>query len=251
MAILSWVKVFQKYLHMHNQLKKLFFLLSLVFVLTFAGAPHARAATEGSGIIIGAEPTVVEELADKAESSWPWYLTRSSGLVAALVLVLLMFSGIGFITGTTYRFLEPITGWAAHRALGIVFAIAVALHVGALYFDNFVPFSLAELLIPFKSNYHPVTIWGINFGSLYVAFGILAMYLLGLIVLTSLLWIDKIPKTWKVVHTLSYLVMLFVFVHAFFLGTDLARGVLRGLWIILAALLVWASLARLWRVKTI
>lgn len=222
-----------------------------VSVVLFTAMTQRSYALESNGILIGAEPTVAQELTDKAVSSWPWYLTRASGLVASIALFLLMFSGIGFITGSTYRFLEPITGWATHRALGIIFAVALVVHIGALYFDSFVPFNLSDLLIPFQSSYKPISLFGYPVGSLYVALGIISLYLIGLIVLTSLLWMEKIPKTWKVTHILSYLVMLLVFIHALYLGTDLANGILRWLWIMLGALILWASLTRLWRAKTI
>lgn len=220
-----------------------------MFFLLLTTSPLIAVAS--SGIVVETQPTVAEELVNKIESSWPWYISRASGLVAALVLIVLLLSGIGFITGTTYKFLEPITAWATHRALGIILTVALVLHVGALYFDSFAPFNFSDLLIPFKSNYRPVSIFGFSVGSLYVALGVIALYLIGLIVATSLLWMEKLPKTWKAVHILSYLVMFFVFIHALFLGTDLAAGVLRWLWILFGVVLLLAALVRLWRAKTL
>ena len=137
--------------------------------------------------------TVTEKVTDRARSSWPWYLCRASGLIAAVSLVLLLLSGIGQVTGFTYKLLEPLTAWASHRALGIVFGLSVFVHVFSLLFDHFMPFNLLHLLIPWLSDYKPATIFGMHVGSLYLALGIIALYLTAAIVITSLVWIDIKP----------------------------------------------------------
>jgi len=88
-------------------------------------------------------------------------------------------------------------------------------------------------------------------GSLFVALGVLAFYGLILVVITSLLWIEKKPFLWKIIHLLSYLVMVFVFIHALYLGTDLASGLWRWVWIASGVIVAAAVVARLWRAKTI
>ncbi len=209
----------------------------------------SAATTSGSGDIVVQSipgPSLAQLVTDKFVSSWPWYLVRGSGVVAALALVVLILSGIGSVTGHTFKFLEPITAWASHRALGIVFGISILIHMFGLLFDHFVSFDLPQILVPWLSSYKPVTILGINFGSLYVAFGVIAFYLVALIVIVSLFWIDKRPKLWKLTHLLSYLVLVLVFLHVLFIGSD-SGGLLRlagiGTFVGLAAL----SLYRWWR----
>lgn len=196
-------------------------------------------------------PSVSQRLSNRAATSWPWYLTRAAGLTAAVSLVLLILSGVGFITGYTFRLLEPLTAWATHKALAIVFSISVVVHGVALLFDKYVPFKVSQVLIPFRSTYRPVTLYGHKLGSLYVALGILASYLLLIIILTSYLWIDKKPHTWKAFHLLAYLIMILVFVHALFVGTDLAHGLLRILWIVFGVITGLAILYRLGRSRRI
>lgn len=171
-------------------------------------------------------------------------------MVAAVLLVILMMSGIGQVTGYTFRFLDPLTAWASHRALGIAFGVSVLTHIFSLLFDNFVHFSFWQLLIPWHSNYKPVTLFGFHLGSLYVALGVLAFYGAALVVISSLLWVEKKPYLWKLIHLLNYLVILFVFIHALYLGTDLMHGILRWLWIVLGITIVFAVIHRLWRAKT-
>lgn len=191
-------------------------------------------------------PSVTAQLKARAKISWPWYITRAAGFVAAFSLVLLIFSGIGFMTGATFRFLEPLTAWATHKAIAYVFAVSVMIHVGALLFDKYVPFTIAQALVPFISHYREVTIAGHHLGSLYVALGIFALYFVLAIILTSILWMDKKPRTWKLFHFLGYLTMIFVFFHALYLGTDLMHGIFRILWIILG---IGIAIAIVYRVR--
>lgn len=195
--------------------------------------------------------SVTDTLVARAENSWPWYVTRASGLVAVFLLFVLMLSGIGLITGHTFGFLEPLTAWASHRALGIACFVAILVHMFALLFDHFISFNFLSILVPFASDLKPVTIFGVNFGSLYVSLGILAFYLMIAVVLTSLFWIDKKVVIWKFVHYASYAVMAMVFVHASFLGTDLNHGIIMWIWFIGAAALIWAIGVRLQRAKSL
>jgi sulfoxide reductase heme-binding subunit YedZ len=177
-------------------------------------------------------PPVSRQLASRAKSSWPWYITRAAGFVAAISLILLMLSGVGFITGASFKLLEPLTAWATHKAIAYVFGVSVAIHVIALLFDKYVPFTIAQAFVPFLSHYHELSVAGYHFGSLYVALGVIALYFVLAIILTSILWIDKKPQTWKLFHFLAYFTIIFVFFHALYLGTDLTHGVFRILWII-------------------
>lgn len=213
----------------------------------------AQTNTETSDVLVEPEPhsSVAAGLVDRAKGTWPWYLTRTSGLVAAGALILLMLSGVGLITGHTFSFFEPLTAWASHRALGITFGLAVLLHLVGLYFDHFVPFDFQSLLIPFVSDYKSVVLFGTSVGSLYVALGILSLYIVAAIILTSLVWLEKTPKLWKFIHLLSYLVMIFIFIHALYLGTDIAGGWLRWLWIGFGVIMFYAFMARLWRAETV
>ncbi len=234
--------------------KGIFVIIILAISLSFAVFFNQPAIAQSSSNVVVqpiSGPTVAQQLVTRAQNSWPWYLVRGSGIIAALALVILMLSGVGLVTGHTFKFLEPITAWASHKALGIVFGISVLIHMIGLLFDHFVPFDIVSLLVPWASNYKPVTILGVSFGSLFVALGVLAFYGLALVVITSLVWIEKKPYIWKLIHFLSYLVMVFVFIHALYLGTDLANGPLRWIWIILGVGVAGAVVSRLWRAKTI
>jgi hypothetical protein len=238
-------------------MRKIIFLCAVISLFgTFGSAlvnkPVLAESTNTSNIIVQPiiGPSIGEKLAQRTKASWPWYVTRASGLVAAVSLVLLMVSGIGQVTGYTFRFLEPLTAWATHRALGITFAIAVFLHIFALLFDHFAPFTIWQVLIPWLSNYKPATIFGLHVGTLYVALGVLAFYGVIIVVLSSYIWLEKKPALWKLLHLLSYIIMLFVFIHSLYLGTDLVHGVFRWIWIISGYIVIAVVVHRLYRART-
>lgn len=216
-----------------------------------AAAVQSSSSSPDATVNIVKGPSVQQRLTTRAKSSWPWYVTRAAGLTAAVLLVLLILSGTGLISGATYKFLEPLNAWATHRALGLAFAVAATVHIVALLFDHYVKFSVAAAFLPFVSNYKSVTIAGHHLGSLYVALGIIALYLMIAIVISSILWIDKKPRIWKLTHFLVYLVMIFVFIHALYLGTDLAHGVFRDLWLAFGVIMALAVLRRLRRARSI
>jgi hypothetical protein len=215
------------------------FLVTALFGLILCGflAPQAVYAqnTTQSDVIVQTipGPTVAEKASERVRTSWAWYLTRGSGLVAAIALIILMLSGIGQITGFTFKFLEPLTAWASHRALGIAFGVAVIIHVFSLLFDHFIKFNILQLLIPWLSDYK------------------LSLYLVLLVIITSLLMVDNKPYIWKLIHLLSYIVIFFVFIHALYLGTDLMHGILRWIWILSGVALLVATIHRLWRSYTV
>lgn len=228
--------------------------LIVAFVMIGAVLPKSVHAQSASGNIVVQTipgPTVTQKIVERAIGSWPWYLTRAAGFVAAGALFILILSGIGLVGGGTFRFLEPLTAWASHRALGITFTVAVLIHMFSLLFDHFVSFHILDLFIPWLSGYKPVEIAGFQFGSLFVALGVLAFYGVALVIITSLVWIDKKPGIWKFVHLLSYLILVFVYIHALYLGTDLVGGGMRLIWLASGLILAIMILYRLWRAKTI
>jgi DMSO/TMAO reductase YedYZ heme-binding membrane subunit len=188
----------------------------------------------------------------RLSTSWPWYIIRGAGFLAAALLILIMISGIGQVTGIIYRYIEPVTVWAIHKAMALALLVAIAFHIGFLLIDHFVKFNIFQVLIPFTYNYTNGTkLFGIPLGLLAISLGILAMYGSIILVATSLKWIDSKKTTWRKIHYISYAVIIFVFIHALYVGSDLKYGVFRSGWIFLSILLSLAIIVRLWRAGTL
>src|ERR1700745_3414679 len=85
-----------------------------------------------------------------------WYLTRATGLVAAVMLTLNMAGGLL----TSVRYQRP--AWprfvtiGLHRNLALLALAFTGLHIATTLADSFVPIRLQDVFIPFISAYRPV-----------------------------------------------------------------------------------------------
>lgn len=139
-----------------------------------------------------------------------WYVTRSAGLSAYFLLWLSTAWGLavsnrildGKLHGTfTYDFHQFIS----LLAIGFMF-----LHVIVLYFDQYLPFSIAQILVPFTSSYRP----------LWVGIGITSFYIILLVTVTFYLRGRIGSKAFRSIHVLSLLGFVGAAVHGLFAGTD-------------------------------
>lgn len=188
----------------------------------------------------------------RVAASWPWYVIRAAGFVAAGLLFLLILSGIFQVTGLMYKIVEPVKAWAIHKALALALCGAIAVHVGFLLIDKFLPFTLAQAFVPFVSHYSNHTkLLGLSVDAIAVALGILAAYCIAIVVASSLGWIDSKRGLWRKLHYLNYFVVIAVFVHALGAGSDLKYGSFRSAWIFVGVILAGCIFIRLWRAGTL
>lgn len=186
------------------------------------------------------------------DSSWELYIIRAAGFVAAGLVLALMMSGIGQVTGLTYRLVEPVKAWAIHKAMAISLLAVIAIHVVLIVLNSVMAFSILDATIPLMTKYSNGTAaLGLQLSGLAVAFGIMAMYGVIIIVASSLAWIDTRQKIWRWLHYLGYLVVFDIFFHGLYVGTDLIHGFVRLLWVSLAGLLLLVIGTRLMRAGTL
>jgi predicted ferric reductase len=139
-----------------------------------------------------------------------WYLTRATGLVGWGLASLSVLWGLA-LSGRPFG-RNPTGPWLLdlHRYLGGLSVLFVGAHIGALVADSYVHFGVADVLVPLASGYK----------SLAVAWGIVAMYFLVAIELTSL-GKRRLPKQlWRGVHYTSIIVFVAMTLHLLTVGTD-------------------------------
>lgn len=170
-----------------------------------------------------------------AWSSLPWYLVRAFGLISVVLLTLMILSGIGLITGYTFRIIPPVKAWLVHRFIGLSFLATLAGHIFFLLIDKFVNYSLVQILVPFATN------------NTWLTFGIIAFYFILIIIITSLTIMHSKKRLWKLIHYLSYFAFILVFFHALYMGTDLKSGILRIIWILIGIGFIYGIMRRLSR----
>jgi hypothetical protein len=139
-----------------------------------------------------------------------WYLARSGGIVAWFLLATSVLWGLLLSTRVFDR--RPSPKWLTdlHRFLGGIALVFTGLHMAALVADSYVHFGVKELLVPFASTWHPVA----------VAAGVISLWLLVAVEVTSLLMRHLPKRLWHAIHMSSFGIFVVATVHAFTAGTD-------------------------------
>jgi DMSO/TMAO reductase YedYZ heme-binding membrane subunit len=107
-------------------------------------------------------------------------------------------------------------------------------HLVGLAFDSWVHIGLRQMLVPFTSDWNPVA----------VSWGVVGLYLLVAIELTSLLR-SRLPKRfWKGVHLSSYGLYVIATVHMLTAGTDAGSKYLQWAAVAATAVIVFFTAYR-------
>ena len=162
--------------------------------------------------------------------NFAWYVARAAGIVSWTLLAAATLWGLALSTRALGR--RPRPNWLLdlHRWLGGTALAFTGVHVLALLADQYVNFGLVEILVPFASSWHPVA----------VAWGVVAGYLLLAVELTSLARNRLTKRTWRRVHTASFVLFVFATIHGLAAGTDTRSASARLF--VLAVLTLFAGL---------
>ena len=142
--------------------------------------------------------------------TFPWYVARAAGVVSWALLAAATLWGLALSTRALGD--RPRANWLLdfHRWLGGTALAFTGVHVVALLADQYVHFGLVQILVPFTSSWHPVA----------VAWGVVALYLLLAVELTSLARNRLSKRAWRRVHTASFALFVVATIHGLTAGTD-------------------------------
>ncbi len=169
-----------------------------------------------------------------------WYVTRSSALVSWLFAAFSIL--LGLMTSSRLLGRRPTIPWLVdlHRMLAKLSVTFLLIHMASLWFDSFVQFRLAELLVPWYA-----TVPGLTRTSL--ALGVIGAWLLAAVQISSLLK-DQIPDSWwRATHQLSFLTLILGTFHAIQAGSDIENPIVIAIGASLWTAIVLLGLLRLYR----
>ena len=118
-----------------------------------------------------------------------WFVARASGMVAWVLLTATVLWGI-LLPAKMFPKQRPAWILDLHRWMAGLTIGFLAVHLGSLVADNYLHFGVSELLVPGQSEYRTTA----------VALGILAMWLLLIVELTSLAKKHLPRRAWHAVH---------------------------------------------------
>ena len=150
-------------------------------------------------------------------ATFPWYVARAAGLVSWALLAAATLWGLALSTRALGK--RPRPNWLLdmHRWLGGTALAFTGVHVLALLLDQYVHFGLVQILVPFASKWHPAA----------VAWGVASLYLLLAVELTSLARARISKRTWRRVHTASFVLFVTATIHGLASGTDMRAPLFR------------------------
>jgi len=156
-----------------------------------------------------------------------WYTTRSTAIVAFVLLTASMFLGIAATQrAVASRQWPRFATQDLHRNVSLLGLGFIAAHIVSTLLDSFVYVGWWSLVVPGTSPYRRV----------WVALGTIAFDVILVVIATSLVR-HRLPlRLWRAVHWSVYAVWPLAFVHFLETGTDAAHGRF-GLWLDIGALL--------------
>jgi len=168
-----------------------------------------------------------------------WFLTRSSGVVAMVLIILAVADGLIFSGREGGRRLRPAWWMDLHRGLGGYALIFTGLHLATAYGAG-IGVSLAQIFIPNASSVSTTA----------YTLGVVAFYAMVVTVFSS--WPKRrLPrKLWHLVHLLSIPAAVAVAIHGWQLGTDATSPWYMALTASLTALVMYPvglRLSGIWR----
>jgi hypothetical protein len=139
-----------------------------------------------------------------------WDVARAGGFTAYILLTLSVAWGLALTMHWQSGRWPRLINSELHNFLTLLALIFTGIHVLAVWIDPFTRFNWSEVFIPFVSHYRP----------LWMAFGIVGLYLGLAIGLSTWLrrWIGY--KWWRRLHILTLLLYFLVTIHGIATGSD-------------------------------
>jgi sulfoxide reductase heme-binding subunit YedZ len=163
-----------------------------------------------------------------------WYLTRTFGVVAYVLLSLSIVCGLlRVIARRTSESLSWIID-ELHQFLALLSGFAVLAHLVVLYYDPFLPFTLSNLILPFDEPYRPLPI----------RLGVISVYGIIILLLTSWLRQRINYQIWRFIHYTSFITFILVSLHGIYAGSDVNEPWIRAIYGCAVAAIGFLSIVR-------
>ncbi len=184
----------------------------------------------GAGFTIGVGTTGLT-----GETTSFWYLSRSSGFVAYLLLWGSVVWGLLLSSKIGQGRLRPPALLDAHQFLSSTALGFAFFHGLVLMGDQYLSFPLQAVLVPFASSYE----------TLLVAAGQLALWLSLLLSLSFLVRKRIGQRVWRSLHYTSFVAFFLTLGHAVWLGSDSSRPVVQLLYLATSGVVLFLTSYRI------
>jgi methionine sulfoxide reductase heme-binding subunit len=169
-----------------------------------------------------------------------WYLTRSTGAVALLLLTVALVLGVIDVERLSTARWPRFVIDSLHRNVALLALVFLMLHILTSVLDSFTSISVVDAFVPFVGSYRPF----------WLGLGAVAFDLIVAVILTSLLRARMGFATWRAVHWLTYASWPIALLHGLGTGSDASSNWLLALSIVCMVAVLAAVLTRVidgWR----
>lgn len=155
-----------------------------------------------------------------SNKSFTWFIGRSSGVLAFILLTIVVVNGLLMTTRLVFRLLPPALNYEMHRFFAWTAFVALIGHIVSFtfdeyfhltYFEGFVPFVLMR---DFSSNLGYDLRYAVGIGTI-AFYGIIA-----LLITSELKGRGISLKKWRALHYSSFLTYCLFLAHGYLSGTD-------------------------------
>lgn len=164
-----------------------------------------------------------------------WVVERSTGITALVLLTLSTAWGLLLSTGLLRGRVRSSLIATSHEFLALLAVVFTGVHILGSLVQTHVDIGLDGVLIPFAAGWEPVGI----------TLGVVAMYLLAAIYVTSRMRRRIGTSAWRAVHMSGFVLFWVAALHGVLVGTD-AQGTLFRYGVILSMLAVGGLAALRW-----
>lgn len=161
----------------------------------------------------------------------PWYIARASGLLAFMLLSLGAIYGLVISSRALSRVITSPVAYELHRTLSLVSLGVVLLHISSFFFDDYLKIRFFEAFVPGVLQRNFPSALGYNLG-FSVGMGIVAFYIILILILTSEFRAKLSSRVWRKIHYLSFVAYLLFVGHGFTAGTDSGEYWVRVMYIV-------------------
>ncbi|HEY7960291.1 MAG TPA: ferric reductase-like transmembrane domain-containing protein [Solirubrobacteraceae bacterium] len=139
-----------------------------------------------------------------------WYMTRSTGAVALLLLTVSLALGVIDVRRLQSPRWPRFVIDGLHRNASLLALVFLVLHILTSVLDSFAPISLTAAFVPFLDSYRPF----------WLGLGTVAFDLMLAVILTSVLRQRVGYRVWRATHWLAYASWPIALLHGFGTGSD-------------------------------
>jgi len=139
-----------------------------------------------------------------------WYLTRSTGAVALVLLTAAVALGVADVRRLSTPHWPRFVLDSLHRNVSLLAMVFLALHILTSVLDSFASISLLDAVVPFAGSYRPF----------WLGLGAVAFDLLLAVTITSLLRARIGYPSWRAIHWFTYASWPIALLHGLGTGSD-------------------------------